>query len=251
MPGGSGRVELDEALRRVADLWAVDLWGVADLEPAVDFIVEQGGEAVAGFPRAVAVGVALPHAVVDQLPKRDDWAVKVAYRHQYDTLNRRLDLIASHVTSLLQQQGFRALPVPASERIDSERICGVFSHKLAAHLAGLGWIGKSCLLITPRMGPRLRWVTVLTDAPLEPTGAPMADGCGACRACVDACPIGAFTGEPFREDEPREMRYDAAACDRYFREMSAERRGSDVCGLCVYVCPHGRENMHPHGRERT
>ncbi|MBN1319396.1 MAG: epoxyqueuosine reductase [Thermoleophilia bacterium] len=233
-------MEPGEAVRQVVDLWAVDLWGVADLEPAAEFIVEQGGEAVAGFPRAVVMGIALPHAVVDQLPKRDDWAVKVAYRHQYDTINRRLDLIASHVTSLLQQQGFQALPVPASERIDSERICGVFSHKLAAHLAGLGWIGKSCLLVTPQVGPRLRWVTVLTDAPLQSTGSPMVERCGSCRECVEACPVGAFTGEPFKESDPREVRYDAGACDKYFREMSAEKRGSDVCGLCVYVCPHGR-----------
>ena len=232
---------LDETVGRVAGLWGVDLWGVADLGPAAQFIVEQGGEAVAGYPRAFVMGIALPHAVVDQLPRRQDWAVKVAYRHQYDTVNRRLDLVASQVTTLLQQQGFPALPVPASERVDSERICGVFSHKLAAHLAGLGWIGRSCLLVTPQMGPRLRWVTVLTDAPLEPTGASLADGCGACRECVDICPIGALTGEPFRADEPREVRYDAAACDRYFREMSAEKRGSDVCGLCVYACPHGRE----------
>jgi len=234
-------VGLDETVGRVAGLWGVDLWGVADLGPAAEFIVEQGGEAVAGYPRAFVMGIALPHAVVDQLPRRQDWAVKVAYRHQYDTVNRRLDLVASQVTTLLQQQGFPALPVPASERVDSERICGVFSHKLAAHLAGLGWIGRSCLLVTPQMGPRLRWVTVLTDAPLEPTGASLADGCGACRECVDICPIGALTGEPFRADEPREVRYDAAACDRYFREMSAEKRGSDVCGLCVYACPHGRE----------
>lgn len=234
-------MELEQAVRRAIDPWGVDLWGFADLGPAREFILEQGGESVAGYPRAVVLGIALPHVIVDRLSNRADWSVKVAYRHQYDTVNRRLDLVASQVTSLLQQQGFRALPIPASERIDSKRICAVFSHKLAAHLAGLGWIGKSCLLVAPRLGPRLRWVTVLTDAPLTPTGAPMAEGCGSCRECVDVCPVGAFTGEPFREDEPREARYDAAKCDRYFRDMTAEKRGSDVCGLCVYVCPHGRE----------
>jgi epoxyqueuosine reductase QueG len=219
----------------------VDLWGVADLARARDFILDQGGGLVADYPRAVSIGLALSHAIVDQLPNRTEWSVAVGYRHQYRTVNQRLDLVASHVTSLLQQRGYGAFPVPASERFDSERICAVFSHKLAAHLAGLGWIGKSCLLVTPQTGPRARWVTVLTDAPLTPTaGAEMGD-CGSCRECVDVCPVGAFTGEPFREGDPRETRYDARACEMYFAALRNEKPGSDVCGLCVYVCPHGRE----------
>jgi epoxyqueuosine reductase QueG len=116
----------------------------------------------------------------------------------------------------------------------------MFSHKMAAHLAGLGWIGKSCLLITPQVGPRVRWVSVLTDAPLEVTGEPMVEQCGSCQECVEICPVQAFTGRPFREEEPREMRYDAGKCDRYFRKMKEKNGDLAICGLCLYVCPHGR-----------
>jgi epoxyqueuosine reductase len=234
-------VGLEEDLRSVIESWGTDFWGVADLSPARDFILSQGGQAVAAYPRAVSIGIALPHAIVDQLPMRAAWPVAVSYRHQYNTVNQRLDLVASHVTSLLQQHGFQAFPVPAAVRVDDERICAVFSHKLAAHLAGLGWIGKSCLLITPEAGPRVRWVTVLTDAALAVTGAPLADRCGSCRECVDVCPLQAFTGRAFRGDDPREVRYDAGRCDSRFRELKKERPGSDVCGLCVYVCPYGRK----------
>jgi epoxyqueuosine reductase len=234
-------LRIDDALQSAAELWGVDFWGVADLAPAEGFIFDQGGDAVAGYPRAVSVGIALSAAIVDQLPLRADWSVMVSYQHQYHTVNQRLDLVASHITSLVQRQGFRAFPIPAAERVDDQRICAVFSHKLAAHLAGLGWIGKSCLLITPQAGPRVRWVTVLTDAPLTVSGTPMSENCGACRECVDICPAGAFTGEPFREDDPREARYDAVRCDGYFRALREQKRGSDVCGLCVCVCPYGRE----------
>jgi epoxyqueuosine reductase len=233
-------LDLDNALRSTVDLWGVDFWGVADLSPAEEFILEQGGELVAGYPVAVSVGIVLPHAIVDRLPDRGEWSVVVSYKHQYRTVNGRLDLIASRITSLLQRRGFRALPIPASERIDDQRICAAFSHKLAAHLAGLGWIGKSCLLVTPQAGPRVRWVSVLTDAPLTVTGAPMVERCGSCRECVDICPLGAYTGRAFREDEPREARYDAGKCDRNFRRLREEKPESDVCGLCVYVCPYGR-----------
>lgn len=218
----------------------IDYLGVARLEEARDFIRGQGGDAVAGFPAAVSVGIALPNAVVDLILKTRDRASRISYRHSaYDVINNRLDVFASKVATRLQGAGHSAFPVPSSERVDDERICAAFSHKLAARLCGFGWIGKSCLLVTPDRGPRVRWVTVLTDAPLEPTGMPLADRCGDRALCVDICPAKAFTGRPFRTNEAREVRYDARKCDRYFRAM--ESKGElKVCGLCLSVCPFGR-----------
>jgi len=215
-----------------------DFLGIADLTPARDFVRDQGGNTVAVLPRAVSIGIALPRAIVDQLPSRSDRGVAVNYQnHAYSTINQRLDAVASQVASVLQQDDHKALPIPAAERCDDERICAVFSHKLAAHLAGLGWIRKSCLLVAPQAGPRVRWTSVLTDAPLEATGSRMAQQCGNCTECVDICPVHAFTGKPFREGEPRSARYDAGRCQRYLREDAP----FSVCGLCLYVCPHGRQ----------
>jgi epoxyqueuosine reductase QueG len=125
-------------------------------------------EPIAEFSRAISIGIALLHSIVDQLPQRADPAVAMNYKHHaYDLVNQRLDHITSRLSSLLQSEGCRALPVPASQTVDDERLCDVFSHKMAAHLAGLGWIGKNCMLITPEVGPRVRWATVLTDAELK------------------------------------------------------------------------------------
>lgn len=217
-----------------------DFFGVANLALAQDFIFSQGGQDVASYPKAISIGIALLNPIVDQLPQRSEKAVAVSYRHHaYDVVNDRLDIITSRLSSFLQRDGYRAYPIPASKRADDERICAVFSHKLAAHLAGLGWIGKSCLLITPEAGPRVRFATVLTDAPLEPTGQSMKERCGDCRECVDICPVGAFTGRPFLENEPREARYDARRCARYHQELE-KRNGVGVCGMCIYVCPFGK-----------
>lgn len=107
-------------------------------------------------------------------------------------------------------------------------------------MAGLGWIGKSCLLINPEAGPRVRWTTILTDTPIEPTGVPLENNCGACTDCVDNCPVSAFTGKNFRTDEDREVRYDAKKCENYFKSM--EDAGKiPVCGLCIYICPIGKK----------
>jgi epoxyqueuosine reductase len=233
-------MKLQSELEALGKTLGADYWGVADLAPAQEVIVEQGGPLVAGFPRAISVGIGLFHPIVDQLPHRAERAVASSYKHHcYDAINLRLDHITSRLSSVLQYAGYRVLPVPASAQVDDERICAVFSHKLAAHLAGLGWIGKSCLLITPEAGPRVRWATVLTDAPLEASGKPMNERCGTCRQCVEICPVHAFTGEPFRPDEPRDVRFDALKCDQYFDEIHRGQAWA-VCGMCLYVCPHGR-----------
>ena len=219
----------------------VDYVGIADLAVARGFVDEQGGNLVTGLPRAVSLGIRLPVAIVDMLPRRDDRGVAIAYRHHaYDVINLRLDLLASELAGLLQREGHRALPVAASKRSDQDGIRGSFSHKLAAHLAGLGWIGRSCLLVTTDAGPRVRWVSVLTDAPLAPTGSTQDPRCGECRLCVEICPVRAFTGREFHEDEPREARYDARLCDEYFATLKAQDPETAVCGLCLYVCPFGR-----------
>lgn len=234
-------MHLEERIKKLVEAGNADFFGIADLSLTHDAIKEQGGPLVSKYPRSISIGIRLLDVLVDELPNRHERAVALNYRHHaYDIINRRLDVIASRISSLLQDKGYDAYPIPASERYDDERICAVFSHKLAANLAGLGWIGKSCLLVTPEAGPRVRWVTILTDTPFKATGKPIEVQCGDCQNCVDICPPKAFTGRAFRKEEPREVRYDARKCEKYFEETE-KTVGLAVCGLCLYVCPHGRK----------
>ena len=227
--------------KQMAESLGADFFGVADLSPAYEAILEQGGKVYAEFPRAISIGIALFDTIVDQLPQRTDRAVAVSYKHHcYDVINQRLDTIISRLSSELQDHGHRALPVPASKIVDDDALLAAFSNKMAAHLAGLGWIGKSCLLVTPEKGPRVRWATVLTDAPLTATGKSMDEQCGKCMRCVEICPVNAFTGRRFRENEPREARFDVHKCKDYFTQME-EQGLLAVCGMCLFVCPIGRQ----------
>lgn len=107
-----------------------------------------------------------------------------------------------------------------------------------AERAGLGWIGRSTLLLDERHGPWLLLGEVLTDAAFPPD-APAADRCGTCTACVDACPTGALDGA---------RGLDARRCLSYW---TIEHRGplpperaaalghrAFGCDDCLTACPH-------------
>ncbi len=64
--------------------------------------------------------------------------------------------------------------------------------RAAAARAGLGWIGKSTMVLAPRVGPWMLLGSVVTDVALQPTE-PMKRDCGTCVACITACPTSAIT----------------------------------------------------------
>ena len=131
-------MDLDGGLPARARALGADYYGVADLSGARDFVLAQGGERVARFPRAVVMGIGLLDELVDMLADRQDAVGARLYRHHsYDVVNQALDQIALQVANTIQREGYRALPIPASKRASDELIAGVFSQKLAAHLAGI------------------------------------------------------------------------------------------------------------------
>lgn len=212
-----------------------DLFGIAGLVPARDFIAFGSDPFVAQFPRAISIGMQLCDSIVEQHTPDEPRRHSLYWHHVYEVVSRALDFLAYDVARWLIEKGFKAFPVPASAPYNFDKLEGIFSHKLAAHLAGVGWIGKSCLLLTDRFGPRVRLVSVLTDAPLD-AGTPFDRACGKCHVCVDTCPVKAFTGVEFRADEGREVRFDVFKCSEYRREHP--------CGLCVSSCPMGSRRRH-------
>ena len=178
-------MRLNEELEKYArEKLNADLFGVADLRPVHSYIKKEGGEFL-DFPHAISAGIHISDSIVDKLIHHDSPGVQFVYtQHIYATVTHQLDDIALKITQKLQRKGYRAFPIPSTlnpflRRPDftpsnPDQLKSVFSHKLSAHLAGLGWIGKNTLLITPEYGPRVRLVSILTDAPLAP-GKPMED----------------------------------------------------------------------------
>jgi epoxyqueuosine reductase len=231
------KANLRGKLETLAKDMGATYFGIADLALARERIFQQGGEFLTHFPRAISHGFVLADGVVNSLVHQDDiGALNNYWYYARQIVNPRIDSISLMLAQALDRAGFQAFVVPSSQTVDRTRLAGVFSHKLAANLAGLGWIGKSALLITPDRGPRVRWGTILTDAPLE-AGTPMDENCHDCDACVKSCPVHAFTGQTFDKPRPRSEIFAAEACYNYRSERETLRT---ACGLCVYICPFGR-----------
>jgi len=64
-----------------------------------------------------------------------------------------------------------------------------------AFLAGLGWIGRNSLLLTPKFGSYVFLGELLTDLELEPDEPLQGDPCAQCYQCVQACPRRALLPE--------------------------------------------------------
>ena len=198
----------------------------------------------AHLPYAVSLVFRLSSAVVDDIVSTVPPKPTYAYFHHYRTVNTHLDHASLLVAAHLERDGFRALPVAASQTVHDQGLLhhGLFPHKTAAALAGLGWIGKSALFVSHRFGPRVRLSTVLTDCPLpEARAETPVSLCGTCAKCVTACPAQAITGRPFSPGQSRSAQFDAQACNDYMRGHFMEIGRGAVCGICLSVCPYGEK----------
>ena len=164
----------------------------------------------------------------------------------HNHLKKRLRKLAAFVRGLAEGAQARALCdiEPVLERAWAVR-------------AGLGFVGKNGLVITPGQGSYQLLGEVVTSLDLTP-GTPITERCGECTRCLDACPTAAFEA-PFVLDPRR--------CIAYF---TIEKRGlppaelEDAigehlfgCDVCQEVCPWNRTApppasrtapFHPHAR---
>jgi epoxyqueuosine reductase len=150
-------------------------------------------------------------------------------RDYHDVIGPRLTRVAAHLTE--------AAGARSRGYVDTGP---VLERDLAAR-AGLGWIGKNTMLLHPALGSWFFIGVLLTTADLA-FDERLADRCGSCRACLDACPTGAFVA-PYV--------LDARRCISY---LTIEHRGEIDpslhagmagwqfgCDVCQDVCPWNRK----------
>ena len=200
------------------------------------------GELRAGLPVGVCVAVKYPKEVIRgiaELPTRE-------YLNWYNELNERLDCIVTHGAKVLREAGYQAL-AKTREQVGYKEggYETLLPHKTAATRAGLGWIGKCALLVTPQYGSMVRLSVILTNAPLN-CAKPMNESqCGSCEACVKACPGGAVTGKAWSLGTPREVIFNPVKCleTALARTKMSFGEARSICGKCIEVCPYTRKYL--------
>lgn len=229
--------EIIKSHLRSAELFT---WGFADLTGLLD-------SKFADFTSGISIGRRLEDIYVDPVT---DGPTMEYYMH-YKEINILLESLSSGITRDLNQNGIESISIePSVSTSDLDSKYSVLlrtdlSHKMVATRAGLGWIGKTDLLVTKEFGPRLRMVSILTKTKLKPASKPIERSrCGKCNICVDLCPARAANGKLWDITVRREDFFDPWKCRKQCADFGRLRLGRDarVCGVCVAVCPIGKRS---------
>lgn len=171
---------------------------------------------------AIALSVEMDHRMMQSAPRG---TTVMESSEQY---------LRSGVLALKLASWIRALGYEATAHIDGnyELIC-----PLVAADAGLGTIGRMGLLMTPRLGPRVRIAVVSTNLPLsydtmDPDRTTL-HFCHLCKKCARVCPSSAIPeGDRKIIDGAQRWQIDSERCYHYWTTS-----GTD-CGRCITACPY-------------
>lgn len=210
-----------------------DLCGIAN--------IDRFSDAPTGFhPRdiypecqsVVVIAKAMPKGLTKVSPR-------LIYGHGNELAKERVDVCVQELAMAMETQGCIAVPLPSDDPYDVWDVetttgKGILSMKHAAELAGLGFLGKSTILINAKYGTLLTIGAVLTDANLPSDELAPSHCMPGCTRCISACPSQALDGKSVNQTKCRKHTYGTNA------------RGFSVvnCNMCRTVCPlaHGIPN---------
>ncbi len=222
-------METVDALKQLAVTSGADLVGVAPVERFT-------GAPAGHHPEDILPGAKTVIVCARRIPSGALEGPATAYHRAMEVAHNHLDYVAAQVALWIEQNGGRAVPVPADEPYaywEAERSYGRgdLSHKHAAEAAGLGRLGKNSLLITPQFGNRVHLVSIVTNVTLPPDPVldwePCPKGCTLCRKACPAGPIG------------ENQQVDQALCRPAMVERLPKGRTIESCRACRKVCPAG------------
>jgi epoxyqueuosine reductase len=213
-----------EKMKGLCQQWGGSLFGVADLRTFKKEEILLPATLMDKLSYGISVGFHLSDIILEEIQNQPT----PLYFHHYQRINILLDTIGLIVTSAIQELGYQAMPIPASQIVDWKTQKGLLSHKHLARAAGLGWIGRNNLLVNEKFGSRIRLVTILTDLPLI-TDTPSIKDCGSCLNCLSVCPAGAI--------KERQEEFDHLRCYEQLRTFAKTLHFShNICGVCVKAC---------------
>lgn len=217
-------LENTEKIKTLSKQWGCSLFGVTTVQSLHRDDLLLTASTLEKLPFALSLGFHLSDSILEEI---EDRPTPLYFQH-YQRVNILLDTVGLILTSQIQEMGYEALAIPASQIVDWKNQKAHLSHKHVAKAAGLGWIGRNNLLVNERFGSRIRLLTVLTNLPLA-LNAPSSKDCGNCRACISVCPAQAIAERP--------QDFDHLRCYEQLKVFSKTLHFShNICGVCVKAC---------------
>lgn len=162
-------------------------------------------------------------------PEPRGWISRYAWGDDYhDVMKRRMETLLFRIRELDQR------PIEGKVFVDS----GPVLERDFAGVAGLGWIGKNTLLISPKKGSWFFLGEIFVDVSLS-YDRPIRDRCGKCDLCLKACPTNAFVG-PYILDARRCISYLTIELKDWIPRHLRPLIGNHIfgCDICQDVCPY-------------
>jgi epoxyqueuosine reductase QueG len=226
--------QLTHFIKQLAQERGADLVGVAPVERLKD--APKGHRPQDILPEAksiIVVGRRILDSIMEQLGNHPLMKM-IWHHHMYSHLNALNSVLCYEIALVLEKRGYWAVPIQPTVPYVKDKFLGVSSHRHAAVAAGLGVFGMNNLVLTPQFGPRIRWDQVITSAHLEPHPLLKKNLCRECLACRKNCPVQAWDAEG---------KFNKAACAFHMEWDRKTQVCYEPCGLCIKVCPIGRNRV--------
>ncbi len=182
----------------------------------------------------IVLGVPILLPIIESTPS-------INYQELYNTTNQLLDRAAYQLSVFLNNLGYASICLPRDgygnlEILRRKPIAG-FGHVYAGKYAGLGTVGLHNMLLTPEFGPRVRLVSVFTEAKIKGTPLSKTELCPKCGLCARLCPVNAFAQT--KDKIVAEMNKDLCT----IRHQELRKNNCWPCGICAKVCPVGADRL--------
>ncbi len=177
------------------------------------------------YDNAIILAMEMGQEKIDKAPSQETMTMVF---ETYDTLG----IAANKIAKFLREKGFGAQA--------DHPLGGLVLFPPLAQKAGIGFVGKHGLLITPEFGSRVRLAAVYTSIENLPFAEKnehgwIAEYCRSCSLCIRGCPPRAILNESIVHDSGQTTNIKQTECLEYFLQNYG-------CSVCIKVCPFSKKS---------
>ena len=214
----NNKVENTIKINKLAKSWGVNIIGISDLEIFKNDLRNEINSFIFNtYKYAIVLGAEYGN---------------ISTKATGDETSLFLEEVAfKMMMQITEKEHYHSLIIHTEDEFDPRNRMGLLPLKALAKGAGIGWQGRSLLIVSPDFGPLHRLIAILTDMPLDVNDY-IENNCKDCTLCIEKCPPNALKFNNFNDHpEKRDDVLDFEKCN-----------GDNGCKICIMVCPWFKQN---------